>query len=620
MKKLLIFVFSMFFCCWTTAFTQATTGLSFEDPTPTDGTWINYNDPVIKINAPEDISAAYLQLDLPNGGFENSFTGYETGGDMSWNIVSNTYHSGGHSIFNSGWQYNNKSSYISRTVSLAEDGEISFWYKTDTELNSDFLIFKINDVEKERFSGQQDWTEAVFPLPAGTYEFSWLYVKDASGFAGEDAIWLDDISITEGPTGEGISMDIDSEDNSIASYQLSGLEQTSYTYSVTAYDSGNSSLGSISQSFKIDTDVPTGYLEPTPYYHNFEIDATTTINVSLNDYGSYVKEVCLWLGDETENLIQADFDNCKLLNEHDSYSYDYAPGFQFRNWGTTAIADGTYNLYALVTDNAGNESKLSKTVKINNYSEGSAQNPSEISTCAEFQAMNNNLNWHYVITNDIDCTETKNWNGGQGFIGIGGNNGFTGTLDGQNYNVYSIYQGSGYTGIFDSLSGQVIGLNLRDVDLSCSTTYCGGFTHNNWGTIEKSSITGTLSCSGKCGGFASQQSGTISQCWGDMVIGSGGYQGGIAGQNFNGYIDNTYFKGEIIANNGGGLVGLNEGGWGGGIITNSYSNAEILGGDWNTNGGLVGWMYSYSSQSGSYWNKELSGKDNMCGTKRVWLY
>lgn len=360
----------------------------------------------------------------------------------------------------------------------------------------------------------------------------------------------------------------------------------------------------------VDTTAPTGSLWITPHYHNKETSGDNVyIEVSLNDDESYVKDVCLWLGEGEVNLMQEDFDNCKDLNEHDVYSYDYAPRFNFYNWDTTKVADGLYTLYAIATDNAGNESKIPLAIKINNTSEGSALNPSEITTCAELQAINNNFNWHYKIMNDIDCSDTKNWNGGQGFLGIGnGGNYFVGTMDGQNFHVYDIYQNvpEENSGIFNYFSGAIKNLNFRDVEIVCNSTYCGGFAQQNAGTIEKSSITGSLLCRGACGGFASQQTGIISECWGDMVIGNNGYPGGFVGHIYGGSVSNSYFKGQITADNGGGIVGLNQS-----SIINTYSNALIN--DSGFNGALIGGQ-SGGNQSGSYWNKEVSGLDTMCGS------
>jgi hypothetical protein len=326
-----------------------------------------------------------------------------------------------------------------------------------------------------------------------------------------------------------------------------------------------------------------------------------------------VKEVCVWLGDETINLIQPEASFCKTLADKDWNSWPHAPSFAF-NWDSTTVADGIYNMYALAADNAGNESKIKMTgyVKINNTSEGSINSPSEITNCTELQAINDNLNWHYKIMNDIDCSETKSWNGGQGFISIGGHNGFVGVLDGQNYVVSNIYQNqtgvSEHSGFFRSMYGKAINLNLHDVNLICNTTYCGGFTYLNSGTIEKSSITGKLSCRGKCGGFAAQNSGKIIESWADMKIAQGGYSGVIAGQNYGGQVENSYAKGSISGSQAGGIVGLSENN----TLTNTYSAVQVN--NYSKNGGLIGWMYNGASQVASYWDKELSGLDNMCGT------
>jgi hypothetical protein len=579
----------------------------FVDPTPADGDWINYNNPEIRIDADEDLSSAYLNFEILNGGFEDGTINYFGSDGYTWETDNAIYHEGAHAARSSRWFGGavNYYSNLSKTIVLDSASSISFWWKASTELDADFFTFYINGIDEERISGEVDWQQVSRNLPAGTYNLVWEYHKNGSIDGGLDAVWVDDVQIG------GYQMTIDSNDNTIAYYQANGLLDGIYNYNVIANDLANNSQTSTNRSFKIDTTLPSGYISISPQYNNNETSGSNVnISISLNDNGSYLKDVCVWLGDESGNLIQPEGNYCKDLDHRDGNSWAYAPSFDF-SWDTTLIADGTYNMYAIATDNAGNINriKLLNPVKINNNSEGSVVQPSEISTCEEFQAIGNNYNWHYTVVNDIDCTDTKNWNNGKGFAEMG----FGGVLEGNNFHISNIYMNTDYTGIFTLDSGsRVTGVNFRNVDMTCHSTYCGGFTHDNWGTIEKSSITGILNCSGKCGGYAAQQSGTISECWGDMKIGSGGYQGGIAGQNFNGFIKNSYFKGKIEAANGGGLVGLNEGGWGGGTIENSYSNALVNNSGYN--GGLIGWMYQYSSQTGSYWNAEMSGLDNMCGT------
>jgi hypothetical protein len=586
----------------------------FVDPTPADDAWINNSNPTIKIKADEVLSKAYLKLSFGNGGFESGLAGYETVGSPVWEH-NNTPHGGLYSASISGYEYyNGMSTYLTRTVTVVEDGELSFWMKTDTEEGKDFLIFSIDGEEKFRDSGENEWSEVKIPLTAGVHELRWVYQKDASGHAGSDRVWIDDVEISYGENGEGLSMTINPDDRTIAYLQVTDLIDVTYLYHVTAYDVAlNETIGS-TRSFKLDTVSPTGYVYVTPYEHNKETSGdSVNFSTSLEEGGSYLDTVCIWVGDEDENLLQTETDYCKTLDQKSIYSWPYAPSFGFSAWDSTSVSDGEYNLYAIATDNAGNvgKIKLNGGFKVNNYSEGSAENPSKISTCAEFQAINDNKNWHYELVNDIDCSETKNWNVGVGFKGIGdGGTSFSGSVDGKNYTISNLYQSDTgeNSGIFNYMSGRISNLNFRKVDIKCHSTYCGGVTYLNWGTIERVSITGTLECTGSCGGFASQQSGAIKECWGDMTIGTGGFQGGIGGHSYGGSIENSYFLGHIFDDNGGGLVGLNENT----NIVNSYSAAVMR--STGFNGGLIGWQYSGGNQNGSYWNKEISGLNNMCGT------
>lgn len=359
-----------------------------------------------------------------------------------------------------------------------------------------------------------------------------------------------------------------------------------------------------------DTDPPTGYVSDPSSYG--EVSGTVTVNVTTQDYGSYVDTVCLKHNSFSETEIA-----CKNLSERDWNSYEYAPSFTF-SWDTTLATDGDHDLFAVMTDNAENTATTDLVpVVVNNYSEGSSdENPSLITTCEELQNINQHLGWHYRLENDIDCSGVSN------FSAIGD---FGGELDGQNYSVNNLKMssfGDSNRGIFGSIaSGAVVsGVKFNNVDIVCGSTYCGGVSNTNHGTIEKTSITGTLVCNGKCGGFASQNSGIISESFADLEItgqvgyGLGlGYAGLIAGQNYSGRIINSYARGSIVgADSGtlGGLVGINERWINYGDVINSYSTALVNG---YQSGGLIGWQYQGSSQTGSYWDTETSGKPNMCG-------
>jgi hypothetical protein len=81
----------------------------------------------------------------------------------------------------------------------------------------------------------------------------------------------------------------------------------------------------------------------------------------LQDDESLVKDVCVWLGDETENLLQPEADFCKtldeLLNDGNFLGSSVRPSFLF-DWDSTKFIGGIYNIYAITRDNAGNKNKI----------------------------------------------------------------------------------------------------------------------------------------------------------------------------------------------------------------------------------------------------------------------
>ncbi|MFA5166118.1 MAG: thrombospondin type 3 repeat-containing protein [Candidatus Paceibacterota bacterium] len=363
---------------------------------------------------------------------------------------------------------------------------------------------------------------------------------------------------------------------------------------------------------------------PTIRIDSPENNSEVSGNISLTTYGednnSLIKNVCILFGAENpDNPISSN--NCKDLSQRESYSYNYAPTHIF-SWNTASTTDGTYKVFAIATDNAGNVATSSpKTITINNYSLGTSGNQAKITNCQELQDVRNHLRWYYTIENDIDCSVTRSWNNGQGFEEIGHNNGFSGKIDGKNHIVSGIYINSGGNrGIFGYLQGgKIENVVFKDVDVICNSTYCAVLANVNSGTIEKVGITGKLACSGKCGGLASQNSGTISQSWADLEIssldsgyGGPGYAGIIAGQNYGGRVTDCYAKGKMVATQGGGIVGLSENT----NVFNSYSVAKVgNSSQWqDANGGLIGWQYQGASQTNSYWNKETSDRSIMCGS------
>lgn len=63
----------------------------------------------------------------------------------------------------------------------------------------------------------------------------------------------------------------------------------------------------------------------------------------------------------------------------------------------------------------------------------------EISSCEQLQGMQENLSANYKLVQDIECSQTADWNGGKGFVPIGEfDNQFTGVLDGQGFTIRNL--------------------------------------------------------------------------------------------------------------------------------------------------------------------------------------
>ncbi|MCP4715929.1 MAG: tandem-95 repeat protein [Deltaproteobacteria bacterium] len=241
----------------------------------------------------------------------------------------------------------------------------------------------------------------------------------------------------------------------------------------------------------------------------------------------------------------------------------------------------------------------------------------EISDLAGLQAMNNDLTADYVLTADIDASDTATWNGGAGFDPIGdGVNLFTGTFDGQGHEISGLHINRPSENFVGLLAYTNAGFEMKNVGLTdvhiTGNQYVGGLVGYNYiGTITDCYSTGSVSGAGYTGGLAGYNNGgTITSCYSTgSVSNASGYVGGLVGGN-GGTITTCYSTGSVSgANRVGGLVGDN-----GGTITSCYSTGSVSGAGYV--GGLLG-----SNMTGTYtdcyWDTETSGTGTGVGNSIV---
>jgi hypothetical protein len=232
----------------------------------------------------------------------------------------------------------------------------------------------------------------------------------------------------------------------------------------------------------------------------------------------------------------------------------------------------------------------------------------QITDCQGLQDIKLNLSEDYVLINDIDCSDTINWNSGAGFESISQ---FQGSLDGQKYTISGFYMERPYVGLFRSLCGDVSITNLKFTNASVTVTGDGegGVLLTGWECSPSNSLIDNVEIEGSFYGGIIEYTGGLA---GNLNVGINltnskfiGYvegAGGLIGQN-DGNVLNSSFEGFV---NGTGvdiwwsgpncwssgfkdcIPGLTGGfaGWNFGTIRTSYSTGKVEG--LNNVGGFVG--------------------------------
>ncbi|PAU94184.1 hypothetical protein CK503_08195 [Aliifodinibius salipaludis] len=282
-----------------------------------------------------------------------------------------------------------------------------------------------------------------------------------------------------------------------------------------------------------------------------------------------------------------------------------AQGWSFVEW--QGDITGTDTLVTVTVDTA----KTITAVFENHFSggNGTESNPYKISTVEDLQKINSmsyDSNLHFLQINNIDASETENWNLGKGFepLYLSG-----GVYDGQGYTISDLTIDRGdKVGLFVSVGDgvEVRNIKLENVDITGSgrgTGALAGMVNQN-GKVSNSSATGKVHCTDRrCGGLVGDNYGSIESSFADVTVTSiEDYVGGLVGLSW-GSIEYSYAMGSVSGiYNVGGLVGrmTNNNDSYIGHVKKSYAKGDVTGKD--RVGGLVGSnssdiriTYSYAS-------------------------
>jgi len=205
------------------------------------------------------------------------------------------------------------------------------------------------------------------------------------------------------------------------------------------------------------------------------------------------------------------------------------------------------------------------------------------------------------LTQDIDCSDTVNWNDGKGFEPILE---FRGSFDGQGYEISNLYinRTEGRKNWFIDLPGLYI--DYPDGRFVGLFAIAYNATIENVGLVD-ADITGNSSVGGLVG--TSQHSSTISNSYTTGVIEGDFYIGGMVGMNTDSKVLDSYSTASMRGITGiGGLAGLNSDS----VLNNTYATGAVEGEDWGI-GGLVG--QGGGDVSNSYATGTVKGEEELGG-------
>ncbi len=273
----------------------------------------------------------------------------------------------------------------------------------------------------------------------------------------------------------------------------------------------------------------------------------------------------------------------------------------------------SFVLFALVTSYAQTSIKPSGV--------GSSEAPYKISSQENLVWISlNDSVWdkHFIQTDDIDISDSKNWNGSKGFSSIGKySKQFTGYYNGKGKTIKGIYinkPDSNYIGLFGYIGNSAVidSLGILNSDIKGNSFVAGlvGFMEGNETEIKNCYSSGNIEGKGNIGGLVGSAKGgvVIEKSYSSSnVLLTEKFGGGLVGyfQSDSSVIRNSYSTGSVRCNifsimsfGFGGLVGRNNG-----VIENSYSSSSV-----HSNSIQVGGLVGYGSTGSKVVNCYSVGK------------
>lgn len=234
--------------------------------------------------------------------------------------------------------------------------------------------------------------------------------------------------------------------------------------------------------------------------------------------------------------------------------------------------------------------------------DGSRENPYQIATVEQLNAVRNHLSSHFILINDINFSDCVDETGKQKYFEPIGRkekeiDSFTGTFDGHGHTIKNLKMKGSNVGLFVSLKNSTVqNLDLQGIDIVGSSSVGSVSAISNNSIIKNCNVTGTIEY-------------IYSSSTGQREV-----VGGISGTLEKGKIENCYYTGNIestIIHTTGGIAGWNKGE----IINSGYKGGYCYGG--YATGGIAG--YNYGKITNSF-NKAFIGSNYRTRATSAILY
>lgn len=155
---------------------------------------------------------------------------------------------------------------------------------------------------------------------------------------------------------------------------------------------------------------------------------------------------------------------------------------------------------------------------------GTSEDPYLIENVDDLQDMTKDLEADYKIVNEIDASETEEWNDGKGFEPVGEEDTeFNGSLEGNGYDIVDLFINRSNTdgvGLFGAigLEGEVKNVTLINFEIK-GNYFVGSIAGGNEGNIYNTTVSGELIGDEYVGGLSGANKGTLNHEYG-IVKGS----------------------------------------------------------------------------------------------------